>query len=130
MDEQLSASPRTEIARPQDKCRLVRPMESVTIQPRCRQIIVGRLDSDRKSDLPPLVCVVPAQIPTEGTLPTRGLTRVESRSNRSSQMMSQDSCGRVRTEYHLWGHYKLVCSGGIGIYHAQRIAHYLTRLKL
>jgi len=77
IDEQFSAIPLTEIARTQNKFRLVRATESVTIQPSCRQINVGRLDSDRKSNLPPLVCVEPAQIPIEGILPARGLTRVE-----------------------------------------------------
>ena len=97
IDEQFSASPRTEIARTEDKCWLVRATENVTIQPRCRQIIVGRLDSDRKSNLPPLVCVEPAQIPIEGILPARGLTRVEPRSNGSSDLTSRDSCDTVRT---------------------------------
>jgi len=86
IDEQFSASPRTEIARTQVKCWLFRATESVTIQPRCRQIIVGRLDSDRNSNLPPLVCVEPAQIPIEGILPARGLTRVETRSNGSFEL--------------------------------------------
>ena len=97
IDEQLSASPRTDIARPQDKCWLVRAKESITIQPRCRQIIVGRLESDRKSNLPSLVCVEPAQIPIEGILPVRGLTRAEPRSNGCSQVMSRDDCDTVRT---------------------------------
>ena len=97
IDKQLSASPRTEIARQQDKCWFVRATESVTIRPRCRQIIVGRLDSDSKSNLLPLVCVEPAQIPIEGILPARGLTRVELRSNGSSQVTSRDSCDTVRT---------------------------------
>ena len=95
--EQFSASPRTEMARTQDKCWLVIATESVTIQPRCRQIIVGRWDSDRKSNLPPLVCVEPAQIPIEGILPARRLTRVEPRSNGSSQLTSRDSCDTVTT---------------------------------
>jgi len=97
IDEQLSASPHTEIARPQDKCWIVRATENVTIQPRCRQIIVGRLDSNKKSNLPPLVCVEPAQIPIEGILPALGLTRVEPRSDGSSQVMSRDGFDTVRT---------------------------------
>ena len=97
IDEQLSASPRPETARPQVKCWLVRATENVTIQARCREIIVGRLDSHRKSNLQPLVCVEPAQIPIEGILSARGLSRVELRSNGSSQVTSRDSCDTVRT---------------------------------
>jgi len=97
IDEQLSASPHTEIARQQDKCWLLRATENVTIQPRCRQIIVGRLDSDGKTNLPLLVCVEPAQIPIEGILPALGMTWVEPRSDASSQVMSRDGCDTVRT---------------------------------
>lgn len=55
------------------------------------------MDSDRKSYLPELVRVKPAQIPFEEILPARGLSHVELRSNESSQVTSRDICDRVRT---------------------------------
>ena len=75
----------------------MRPTENVTIQPRCRQIIVGRLDFDGKSNLTLLVCVEPAQILIEWILPALGLMRVEARTDESSQVMSRDGCETVRT---------------------------------
>ena len=75
VNEQLLASPHPEARTPQDQTWLVRAVENVTIQPRFRQIIRGRLDTDGKQNLPPLVCVEPVRVPIEGILPARGLTR-------------------------------------------------------
>ena len=52
VNEQFLASPHPEGTTPQDQTWLVRAVENVTIQPRCRQIIRGRLDADGKQSLP------------------------------------------------------------------------------
>jgi len=72
LDEQLSASPRNEIARPQDKCWI---RKVLLISRGAGKIIVGRLESDRKSNQTPLVCVESAQIPTSG--PRTGVSRTK-----------------------------------------------------
>jgi hypothetical protein len=64
MNEQLLANTHPEATSPKNQTWLVRAVENVTVQPRCRQIIRGRLDADGKQSLPPLVCVEPARVPT------------------------------------------------------------------
>jgi len=76
MDEQLSASLHSETITNSRKTWLVRAKENVVVAPRCRQIIVGRLESEKGESLPPLVCVEPAQLPVEGILPARALSQV------------------------------------------------------
>jgi len=90
VNEQLLASPHPEATTPQDQTWLVRAVENITIQPRCRQIIRGRLDADGKQSLPPLVCVEPVRVPIEGILPARGLTRVEIRANSCSKQPTRE----------------------------------------
>jgi len=89
MDEQLPAHPRTELTTLPDKSWIVRSAQNVTMPPRCRQIIVGALEAERDQDLPPLVCVEPAHIPT-GVVPARGLSRVDTRVNEHPRIMSRD----------------------------------------
>ena len=81
MGEQLPASPCSEATPSQEKVLNVKAVEYVTVSPRCQQIIVGRLDSDEKQNPPPLVCVEPANIPIEGILPARGISRVMTKAN-------------------------------------------------
>jgi len=97
VNEQLLASPHPEATIPQDQTWLVRAVENVTIQPRCRQIIRGRLDADGKQSLPPLVCVEPARVPIEGILPARGLTRVEIRANSCPEQPTREDRDVART---------------------------------
>ena len=52
--------------------------------------MVGRLESEEQS-LPLLVCVKPAQIPIEGILPVRALSRVEPGAHEPSRVISQIS---------------------------------------
>jgi len=59
VNEQLLSSTHTEATTPQDQTWLVRAVENVTIQPRCRQKIRGSLDAEGKQSLPPLVCESP-----------------------------------------------------------------------
>ena len=55
---------------------LVRSVENVTIEPRCQQIVTGRLEGKKGQSFPSLVCVEPAHIPIHGILPARVITRV------------------------------------------------------
>ena len=48
MNEQLLASPQPETTTQQDQTWLFRAVENVTVQPRCQQIIRGRLETDGK----------------------------------------------------------------------------------
>jgi hypothetical protein len=79
MNEHLLANPHPQATSPKNQTCLVKAVENVTVQPRCRQIIRGRLDADGKQSLPPLVCVKKGRVVIEGILPARGLTRVEIR---------------------------------------------------
>jgi hypothetical protein len=64
-DEKLSAGPQSELTVQQDKFWLFRTTKNVTIAPRCRQIVLERLESEKGQSLPPLVCVEPTQTPIE-----------------------------------------------------------------
>jgi hypothetical protein len=88
-DEQLSAGLCPEITTQQSESWLVRATENITIAPRCRQIVLGRLESEKEQSLPPLVCVEPAQIPI-GVLSTRVL----SIQVRCTQAFPRDITGR------------------------------------
>jgi hypothetical protein len=57
----------------QRKAWLAKAKENVVIAPRCRQIVLGKIESDREESIPPLVCVESAQVPIEGILPARAL---------------------------------------------------------
>jgi hypothetical protein len=72
-DEQLSAGLRPEVVTHESRTWLVRAKENIVVAHRSRQIVVGRLESEKEQSLPPLVCVEPAQIPIEGILPARAL---------------------------------------------------------
>jgi hypothetical protein len=74
---QFLASPHPESTADQSRTWLVKVKENTTLAPRCRQIVTGVLDSGKGQSLPLLVCVEPVQIPIEGILPARALSRVE-----------------------------------------------------
>ena len=88
-DGQVTASLHPEITMPESKSWLVRATENVTVAPRCRQIVLGRLESERVQKFPTLVCVEPAQIPIEGILSARGLSRVEPKANEAFRVTSE-----------------------------------------
>ena len=76
-DEQFSASPHRKATTAQNATWLVKAKENITIAPRCRQIVTGIVEAGKEQKLPPLVCIEPVQIPIEGILPARALSRVE-----------------------------------------------------
>ena len=65
MDKQVPDILRPEITK-QEESWLVRVTENVTFAKRFRQIVLGNVASNKKMNLPPLVCVKPAQIPNVG----------------------------------------------------------------
>ena len=75
----------------QSRTWLVRAKDNITVAPRCRQIVIGRLDSEKEHSIPPLVCVEPAQIPIEGILQARALSRVKSSAHEHSRVKSKSS---------------------------------------
>jgi hypothetical protein len=56
-DEQLPASPHPDA---QSRTWFVKARENVTIAPRCRQVVMGNLESEGNQELLSLVCVEPA----------------------------------------------------------------------
>ena len=56
---------------------------------------LGRLESEKEHNIPPLVCVEPAQIPIEGILPARALSRVKSGAHEPSRVKSNFSCNET-----------------------------------
>jgi len=64
--EQVPAGSHPEVTLQQGNSWLVRARENIVVAPRCRQFVVGRLESEKEQSLPSLVCVQLAQIPIEG----------------------------------------------------------------
>jgi len=78
IDEQLSACLRSKTITNCRKSWLIRAKENVVVASRCRQIMVGRLETEKGECLPPFICLEPDQLPLEGILPARALSRVNS----------------------------------------------------
>ena len=72
-----SPSPRQQVAKEDRKVSgstsswLIKSVEETIIEPRCRQIIIGKLDTAKGESLPPVVCVEPAMVPIHGIHPAR-----------------------------------------------------------
>jgi hypothetical protein len=97
MDEQLAASPCSEATTSKEEVWIVKAVENVTVPPRCQQIIVRQLDSDKNQNPPPLVCIEPAKIPIEDILPAHGLSRVMTMANEPPRVTSSHSNNMTRT---------------------------------
>jgi len=96
VDKQLSAGRSSETITQSSKTWFVRAKENVVVALRCLQIILGRFESERGESLPPHVCVEPAELPIEGIVPARALSRVMSRAPEFTRTEAQPS--RVETE--------------------------------
>jgi hypothetical protein len=55
---------------------LVTLPESVKLTPRGKQMLISRLEVPKRGSETPLVCIEPAQLPSEGILVARGVSRV------------------------------------------------------
>jgi hypothetical protein len=67
-EQQSVVGPYTEAALQSSSTWLVRTTGNVTVAPLCRQVIVGKLESEKGQKILPLVCVETAQIPIQGIL--------------------------------------------------------------
>jgi len=65
----------------QTRTCLIKAIESTVIEPRCRQVVIGKLDTEKGESLPSLICMEPAMVPIHGVHPARVLTRVQTRSS-------------------------------------------------
>jgi hypothetical protein len=85
--------------KPQDaKTWLVRATENVTIAPQCQKLLLGKLEAEKEQSLPLLVCVEPTQIPIEGLLAARTLSRVSLQASELSRVTSGDSQAVTRAQ--------------------------------
>jgi hypothetical protein len=73
---------------------MVKATENITVAPKCRQTVMGKLEEEQS--LPPLVLVEPAQVPIERILPARGLSRFGSSVQIPRSMTSKDYHAAVR----------------------------------
>jgi hypothetical protein len=89
MDKQVPADPHHERTSNPVTAWLVKARENITMAPRSQQVVIGKLEVEQEQDPPPLVCVEPTHIPTEGILPARALTRVECSPSNTSRITSQ-----------------------------------------
>jgi hypothetical protein len=96
-DEQFSASPRPEDTAIERRSWLVKAKENITIAPRCRQIVMAKLESEQNQEPPPLVCVEPAQVPVEGVLSARKVTRVVLNSHQPLRLTSSREHAATRS---------------------------------
>ena len=53
--EQSSAGPLPEVNSQHSRTWIVKAKENIVVAPRCRQIVLGRLESEKEQSLPPLV---------------------------------------------------------------------------
>ena len=97
IDEKLSASPRREPVNSHNEVWLVKTKENIVIAPRCRQIVTGIVESGKDQKLPPLVCIEPVQIPIEGILPARAVSRVEQPKHNMTSRYGHSSTGRLHS---------------------------------
>jgi hypothetical protein len=72
----------------QDNSWIVKAAEDVALAPRCRQVVLAKLEPVSKKNLPELICVEPATIPTAGILPARTVSRV-SKINHDSLLVTK-----------------------------------------
>jgi hypothetical protein len=69
---------------------LIKTKESVSLEPRTRQIVAGMVSAENRQKTPSLVCIEPAKIHIEGVLAARTLARVESAIDMNS--LSEKRC--------------------------------------
>jgi len=97
VDAQLSASSKRETKASQDRSWFVRARQDIILEPRCRQVVTARLESEKEQKLPSLVCIEPVQIPIEGIFPARALSWVGHSVRQAREMTSQQGREVVRS---------------------------------
>jgi hypothetical protein len=56
LDEQPPATPRSEMAIPKSQSSLIRTTENITVAPRCRQVVVAKLELEKGQKPPTNLC--------------------------------------------------------------------------
>jgi hypothetical protein len=54
---------------------LVKTAETIKLAPRVKQVVAGKIEFPKRQNIPKLVCVEPAQLPFEGVLAARSVSR-------------------------------------------------------
>jgi len=80
-DKNIRHSTNSETTTSQARSWLIKAIENTVIEPRCRQVVIGKLDTEKGESLPSLTCMEPAMVPIQGVHPARVLTRVQTRSS-------------------------------------------------
>jgi hypothetical protein len=80
---------------------LVQSRETVTIEPRSKQVVKGKLVGEKHQVSPNLVCVEPAHLPIEGMCVARVLTRVHANRDTNQQPDSKVAVSRTQTATHM-----------------------------
>jgi len=96
-EEQFPASPLPMRATTQCSTWLIKAGENITMAPRCRQVVIAKLELEGKEQPPSLVSVEPALSPIGVVLPARALTRVGSGVCKSLPATSQADCVECRS---------------------------------
>jgi len=73
VDAMLSANSKRETKASQNNSWRVRARQVILLAPRCRQVVMAKLESEKEQKLPSLVCIEPVKIPVEGIFPARAL---------------------------------------------------------
>ena len=115
------SQPRSEVNNQQCESWLVKAAENITVAPKCQQIVMGWLELEEQK-LPPLVLVEPAQVPIEGILPARGLSRVGSSVQTPRSMTSQDDHTAVHVMVANFSKQELTISKAIALGIAEEVA--------
>ena len=73
---------------------MVKTTQNIRITPRIKQMVVGGLEFPRRQVAPPLVCFEPPQLPQEGVLAARVLSRVLQPAEKTGEphMTSRAAC--------------------------------------
>jgi hypothetical protein len=97
VDEKSSVSSPCVLTTSQSRVWLVKTRENIIIAPRCRQVLTGKVETEKGQSLPPLVCIEPAQIPIEGVVAVRALARVEQNAGQTIELTSRSSAEVTRS---------------------------------
>jgi hypothetical protein len=78
---------------------IVKTTETIKPAPKAKQIVVGRMEMSKRRESPELVCVEPAQLPLEGVLAARGLSRIFTKAQQPTKtqeaIISVTSCDQL-----------------------------------
>jgi hypothetical protein len=80
-DKNVRRSSNNESTTSQTSYWLIKFIENTVIEPRCRQVVIEKLNTEKGKSLPSLICMEPEIVPIHGVHPERVVTRVQTRSS-------------------------------------------------